>query len=49
MHMNFWLESMKGSVHLKDLGEDGRMVLMDLGKLWTGFIWLTIGAGGKLL
>jgi len=40
--------------HLEDLGEDGWLILeLILEKrcwqMWTGFIWLRIGASGKLL
>jgi hypothetical protein len=30
MHEKFWLESLKGSNHLEDLGSDGRIVLKSI-------------------
>jgi hypothetical protein len=43
----FWLESLKSS---EDLVIDGRIILKWFvrrygGRVWTGFIWLRIGAG----
>jgi len=54
MDRKFWTEHLKGRDHLEDLGADGTIILewilRKLGrKLWTGFIWLTIGTSGGLL
>jgi hypothetical protein len=54
MCANVWLESLKGRDHSKDLGVDGQVILKctlrKLGeRVWTGFIWLTIGTGAGLL
>jgi hypothetical protein len=53
MHTVFWLEYLKGRDHLEDLGTDKiileRILGKQGGKVWTGFIWLRIGASGELL
>jgi hypothetical protein len=46
-------ENLKRRDHLKDLGVDGRTILdwilgKEGGKLWTGFVWLRIGADDRL-
>jgi hypothetical protein len=43
-----------GRDHLEDLGVDVRIILEWIlgkysGKVWTRFIWLRIGASGRLL
>jgi hypothetical protein len=46
------LENLKGREHLENLGVDIRIILklqIQEGKMWTGFIWLSIGASGWLL
>jgi hypothetical protein len=45
----FWSENLKGGDHAKDLGVDGRVILEWIlgkqgGKVWTGCIWLSLGA-----
>jgi hypothetical protein len=54
VHTTFWLRSLKGGNHCKDLGIDGRITLRwILGKqglgMCIGFIWLRIGTGGEFL
>jgi hypothetical protein len=49
-----WLESLKGRYHSEDPSTDGRIILkLTVGKqgwrMQTGFTWLRIGAGGRLL
>ena len=44
----------EGRNHLKDLGVDGRIILIWIfekwnRRTWTGSIWLRIGTGGGLL
>jgi hypothetical protein len=43
----------EGKNHVEDLGVDGRIILQcmlkkSFGKVWTGVIWLKIGASGGL-
>jgi hypothetical protein len=43
----FWLENLKGRDDLEDKGIDGKIILDWIfgrkdGRLWTGFIWLSI-------
>jgi hypothetical protein len=40
-YIMFWLKSLKGMDHLKDLGIDG--------KVWTEFIWLRIETSHECL
>jgi hypothetical protein len=45
---------MKGRDHLEDLDADRKIILEWIsekqgGKVWTGFIWISIGANGRLL
>jgi hypothetical protein len=40
----FWLGSLKGRDHLED-----HVLRKQGGKVWTGFIWLRIGASGRLV
>jgi hypothetical protein len=47
MHTKFWLESLKGRDRSEDLDVDERIILKwvlvkQVGKVWTGFIWLRI-------
>jgi hypothetical protein len=51
LHTGFWWGDPSGRHHLKDLGEDGRIILKWLfkkwhGQTWTGLIRLRIGTGG---
>jgi len=51
MRTVFWLESLQGRHHWKDLGVDGKIILeYILGKqgrkAWTGFIWPRIETSG---
>jgi len=47
MRAIFWLKNLKGRDHIEDLGIDGRIILeWDLGKVWTGCMWLRIRTGG---
>jgi hypothetical protein len=46
--------NLKGRDHSEDVGIDGRIILelilgKQVGKVWTGFIWLRIGTSGGLL
>jgi hypothetical protein len=49
-----WSEKLKGTDHLEDQDLDGRIILklilmrLDV-RVWTGFIWLRTGAGGRIL
>jgi len=50
----FWLETLEGRDHSKDLGVDGTIILVKIlgkydGKVWTGFVWLRIVTNGWLL
>jgi hypothetical protein len=54
MRTIIWLENQNERDYLEDLGVDGVIVLDCIlgkqgGKVWTGFIWLRIGAGGRFL
>jgi len=54
VHIRFWLGDLRERDKLQDLGVDGRIILKWLLKqwdvgAWTGFIWLRIGTGGRLL
>jgi hypothetical protein len=53
MHTIFWLQNLKGRDHLEDLGvwEDNIKMILGKqgGKVWSGYIWLMIGASGWLL
>jgi len=52
MHTIFCLENLKGRDYLEDIGIDGKIIKWLLGKhseVWTGYIWLRIGASGRLL
>jgi len=51
MHTIFWLGILNGRDHSRDLGVDGKLILYwilgkQVGKLWTGCIWLRVGASG---
>jgi hypothetical protein len=47
------LENLKGRYHLEDQGIDGDNIRIDLKEnsewVWTGFMWLRIGASAGLL
>jgi hypothetical protein len=50
----FWLENLKRRVYLEDKGIDGKIELewifgRKCGRLWTEFIWLSIGTSSGLL
>jgi hypothetical protein len=50
----FWSENLKGRDDSEDLDVDGMLILKRLlgklgGKMWTGFIWLTIETSGGFL
>jgi hypothetical protein len=54
MHRIFWLGDLKERSHLEDLGIDGKIIsewisVKYSGKVWTGCIWLKIGASGRHL
>jgi hypothetical protein len=54
MHTTFWSENLNGRDHSEDLGVDRKIILeWILGEegwgMWTGCIWLRIGASGELL
>jgi hypothetical protein len=54
IHTKFWAENLKGGDCFEHLGIDGKIILKwilekQVGKLWTGFIWLRIGTCGGLL
>jgi hypothetical protein len=45
---------MKGRDQSEDLGTDGSIILKwilekEVGKVWTGFIWVRIGTNDRLL
>jgi hypothetical protein len=50
----FWLQSLKGRDHLKDISADGSILLNWIlrkwgWRVWSGFMCLKIGADGELL
>jgi hypothetical protein len=54
MHTVFCLEKLKVRDHLRDLSVNGKITLEWIlgkydGRMWTGCIWLRIGANGVLL
>jgi hypothetical protein len=51
MHIKFWLGFLKGRGHLENLSMNERAILKwkHDGRVWTGFICLWIGIGGRLL
>jgi hypothetical protein len=53
VHIGFWWGNLREDDHLEDLGIDGRLILKWVFKkwmgVWTGLIWLRIGAGGRLM
>jgi hypothetical protein len=53
MRTVFWSENLKGRDHFEDLGIDGKILELSLGKygrkVWTGCIWIRIGTSGRLL
>ena len=54
MHTEFWWEDPREGDHWKDLGVDGKIILIWIfkkydGEAWTGLLWLRIGTGGGRL
>jgi len=54
MHTEFWLETLKGRDHLEDIGVDGTIILEWIlekygAKVWTGYIWISVGTSAGLL
>jgi hypothetical protein len=54
MFTKFWSENLNGRDHLEDLAVDGKIILewilkKQVGRVWTGFIWLRIGTSGGVL
>jgi hypothetical protein len=52
MHTIFWLENLQVRDHLEDQGIDGEifdLIFEEGWKVWTGYIWLRIGASGGAL
>jgi hypothetical protein len=54
MHSKFWSEKLKETGLSDDLGVYGRIILYGIlqeqvGKLWTGFIWLRTGTSDGIL
>jgi hypothetical protein len=51
MHTKFWSENLNGRDNSEDLGRITLEWILGKygGKVWTGFIWLRIGNGGRLL
>jgi len=54
MHTLFWMDNMKGRDHSENLDVDGKIILEWIigkygGKVWTGFIWLSMWTSGGLL
>jgi hypothetical protein len=50
-HPQFWLKNLKGRDYWEELGVDGKIILewilgKQSGEVWTGCIWLMIGASG---
>jgi hypothetical protein len=52
MHTVFCYRNLKERDHLEDRGLDRRIIILKLvlkqGWVWTGLIWLRIGANGDL-
>jgi len=54
VYTGLWWGNLSERDHLEDPGIDGRIILRwsfqkwDVGT-WTGFIWLSIGTGGRQL
>jgi len=53
-YTKFWSGNLKGRDHLEGLGVGGRIILYWIlgkygGKIWTGFILLSIGTSGRRL
>jgi hypothetical protein len=52
IHTTIWLENLKGTDHLEDLGIGGKIILEWItgkqgGKVWTGCIWLRTGTSSR--
>jgi hypothetical protein len=54
MHAILWLENLEERDHSKDLGVEGRIIILEWllgkqsGEMWPVCIWLTIGTSGGL-
>jgi hypothetical protein len=54
MHTKFWSENLKGTIHLEDIGVDGRIISEWIvqkqdGKVWTAFIYFRLRTSDGLL
>jgi hypothetical protein len=47
MHTKFWSENLEGRGQAEDVGEDRKIILKCV--VWTGCIWIRIGASGGLV
>jgi hypothetical protein len=54
VNTGFWYGNLKERDDTENLGVDGTIILTDILKksvesIWSGLIWLSIGAGGRLI